>query len=152
MKKRPIIPSLDGGPKTVLLVDDVERSTAFYRDNLQMGHCDGDPCRYAEMDAGESGILVLVKRAGTIAPMLAPNAISEAGLGTARAISFTIHTDEYDNWKRWLTARHVSIDRETKWIHGGKSLYILDPDGRRLEFKTPPKMSPPKRTAAPFAK
>ena len=41
-------------------------------------------------------------------------------------------------------ALNIWGDRETKWIHGGQSLYVRDPDGRRIEFKTPGVVVPPK--------
>ncbi len=138
VKKTPVIPRLDGGPQTILLVEDVERSVEFYRDNLRLEMNDGDAERYAEFDAGDSGVLLLVKREGSIAPM----AGTLAG-GQGSALSFSISADGYAIWKQWLEKRGVTIDRETRWIHGGRSLYVLDPDGRRLEFKTPPVVAPP---------
>ena len=69
MKKRPVIPRLDGGPQTILLVEEVVRSVAFYRDQLRLDLKDGDTDRYAEFDSGDGGALLLVKRDGTIAPM-----------------------------------------------------------------------------------
>ncbi|MBI4622433.1 MAG: VOC family protein [Verrucomicrobia bacterium] len=137
MKKRPVIPRLDGGTQTILLVEDVERSVEFYRDSLRLEMTDGDADRYAEFDTGD-GVLLLVKREGTIAPM----AGAMAG-GKGSALTFSVSSDGYAVWKQWLEKRGVPIDRETRWIHGGRSLYVLDPDGRRLEFKTPPVIAPP---------
>lgn len=138
LKKRPVIPRLDGGPQTILLVEEVARSVEFYRDNLRLELTDSDTDRYAEFDAGDSGVLLLLKREGSIAPM--------AGMlagGKGSALTFSISTEGYGVWKQWLEKRGVPIDRETRWIHGGRSLYVLDPDGRRLEFKTPPVVAPP---------
>lgn len=138
MRKRPTIPRLDGGQQTVLLVEDVERSSEFYGRKLRLEPRDGDPGRYAEFNTGES-ILVLVRRDGSIAPMLPPNA-------TEVALTFTIDHDGFAAWKKWFATCAVEIERETKWIHGGRSLYVRDPDGRRLEFKTPPAVEVPKPT------
>ena len=138
LKKRPVIPCLDGSFQTILLVEDLERPVEFYRDSLRLEMQDGDADRYAEFDAGDSGVLLLVKREGAIAPM----AGTLAG-GKGSALSFSISSDGYAVWKQWLEKRGVVIDRETRWIHGGRSLYVLDPDGRRLEFKTPPVVAPP---------
>ena len=142
MKKRPVIPRLDGGPQTILLVEDVERSVEFYRDSLRLEMKDGDTDRYAEFDTGD-GVLLLVKREGTIAPMVG----AMAG-GKGSALTFSVSSDGYAMWKQWLEKRGVPIDRETRWIHGGRSLYVLDPDGRRLEFKTPPVIAPPPKPPA----
>lgn len=138
LSKRPVIPRLDGGPQTILLVEDLARSVEFYRDSLRLELTDSDTDRYAEFDAGDSGVLLLLKREGSIAPM----AGTLAG-GKGAALTFSISTEGYGVWKQWLEKRGVPIDRETRWIHGGRSLYVLDPDGRRLEFKTPPVVAPP---------
>ena len=137
MRKRPAIPRLDGGNQTVLLVEDVQRSADFYAKKLLLQARDGDTDRYAEFDTGDGGLLVLVKRDGSIAPMM--NTADDAV-----GLTFTITAEAYELWKNWFASREVPLDRETKWIHGGKSLYVCDPDGRRIEFKTPGVVVPPK--------
>ena len=141
MKKRPAIPRLDGGQQTILLVEDVEISVAFYRDIIRLEVKDGDTDRYAEVDTGDGSVLLLVKSEGSIAPMA-----SVAAAGTPSTLTFSIAADGYDAWKKWLLRRTVEIEGETRWIHGGRSLYVRDPDGRRLEFKTPAIVIPPKPT------
>ena len=147
MKKRPAIPRLDGGPQTILLVEEVARSVAFYRDHLRLELNDGDTDRYAEFDSGDGGALLLVKRDGTIAPMA-----TKAMAGTANALTFTVEDEGYEAWKKWLVKRGVEIDREAKWIHGGRSLFVRDPDGRRIEFKTAPVVRAPSRPPMPITK
>ncbi len=144
MRKLPTVPRFDGGPQTVLLVTDVDAAVEFYGACLRLEMRDGDPGRYAEFNTGEGGVLVLVKRDGSIAPMV----VQAVESGAHVSLGFTIGAEDYEPWKAWLTRRGVAIERETKWIHGGRSLYVLDPDGRRLEFKTPPIIAAPK--LAPF--
>ena len=72
MRKRPAIPRLDGGPQTILLVDDVERSVEFYGQSLMLRQTDADPGRYAEFDTGDGCALVLLRREGSIAPIAVP--------------------------------------------------------------------------------
>jgi predicted enzyme related to lactoylglutathione lyase len=143
MKKRPTIPRLDGGPQTVLLVEDVARTGEFYQETVRLEFKDGDGERYLEFSTGDGGALLIVKSDGSIAPMA-----SVAPEATAATLTFSISADGYDAWKKWLLKRKVEVERETKWIHGGRSMYVLDPDGRRLEFKTPPLLEPPPRPAA----
>ena len=138
MRKRPAIPRLDGGPQTILLVDDVERSVEFYGQSLMLRQTDADPGRYAEFDTGDGCALVLLRREGSIAPIAVPSMTDQAV-----NLSFSITADGYEAWKKWFPKRGVPIERETKWIHGGRSLYVRDPDGRRLEFKSPPAIEPP---------
>ena len=147
MKKRPAIPRLDGGPQTILLVEEVARSVAFYRDQLRLDLKDGDTDRYAEFDSGDGGALLLVNRAGTLAPMA-----TQAMAGTASGLTFSVEDDGYEAWKNWLVKRGVEIDREAKWIHGGRSLFVRDPDGRRIEFKTAAVVKAPSRPPMPIAR
>lgn len=139
MRKRPAIPRLDGGSQTVLLVEDVERSVAFYSGHIRLPARDGDTGRYAEFETGDGGVLVLVKRDGSIAPMAV-----DASVDAPATLTFSIDVAGIDMWKNWFGKCGVAIERETKWIHGGRSLYVRDPDGRRLEFKTPALMTAPK--------
>jgi len=139
VKKRPAIPRLDGGPQTILLVEDLARSVEFYAESLRMEMKDGDTGRYAEFEAGDGGVLLLVKQDGSIAPVAAA-----AAPNAAVPLTFTIPLEGCEAWKKWLVKRGVPIERETRWVHGGRSLYVRDPDGRRLEFKTPPVAEPPK--------
>jgi len=155
MKKRPAIPNLDGGPQTILLVEDVAKTSAFYQEILRLEPKDGDRHRYMEFGPGEGGTLLLVDREGSIAPM----ASKAAAVSTS--LTFFIPPDGYRRWKKWLVEHGVEIALETKWVHGGRSLYVNDPDGRRLEFKAPAEAQPaggkatapaPVATAAPPAK
>jgi catechol 2,3-dioxygenase-like lactoylglutathione lyase family enzyme len=140
MKKRPAIPRLDGGPQTIILAEDVERSVVFYRDHLRLDLKDGDSERYAELDTGDGGALVIVKREGTIAPFAA-----EALANSPKGLTFIVEDEGYDAWKKWLNKREVEIEHEAKLIHGGRSLLVRDPDGRRVEFKTPAVKKAPTR-------
>jgi catechol 2,3-dioxygenase-like lactoylglutathione lyase family enzyme len=142
VKKRPIIPRLNGGPQTILLVEDVPRTMVFYRDVLRLEVLDGDPERYVEFDLGDGGLLLLVKRGGSIAPMTV-----DAVKGQAATLTFSIATEGYARWKKWLAKREVAIEHEATWVHGGRSLYVRDPDGRRLELKTPAAVTAPKAKA-----
>ena len=96
MKKRPAIPRLDGGPQTILLVEDLARAVEFYGQSLRLEATDGDPGRYAEFDAGDGSVLLLVKRDGSIAPMTA------AAASSAAPLTFTIPFDGCEAWKKWL--------------------------------------------------
>lgn len=125
----------------MLLVEDVERSVAFYGKSLMLEARDGDAGRYAEFDTGDGGVLVIVKREGSIAPMVMPSMTDDSV-----TLTFAITADGFEVWKKWFAKCGVPVERETKWIHGGKSLFVRDPDGRRLEFKTPPSEVPPKPT------
>ncbi len=145
MKKRPAIPRLDGGPQTILLVEDVERSVAFYRDNLRLEKKDGDTDRYVEFDTGDGGVMLIIKREGSIAPM-----VTSAMVGAPNSLTFSVEEEGFEAWKAWLAKQGVEVEREAKLIHGGRSLVVRDPDGRRIEFKTPPAVKTPTRPPMPI--
>lgn len=144
-KKRPAIPRLDGGPQTIILVEEVARSVDFYGDVLRLELRDGDTDRYAEFDTGDGGVLLLVKRDGTIAPMAAA-----ASADSPKGLTFVVEDTGFDSWKRWLAKRGVEIEREAKLIHGGRSLVVRDPDKRKVEFKTPASVKAPTRPPMPI--
>lgn len=137
MKKRPAIPRLDGGAQTILLVEDVARSVAFYGETLRLEKKEGDTERYAELDTGDGGTLLLLRREGSIAPM--------AGGQISHALTFTVEDEGLEAWKKWLAKRGVAVEREAKLIHGGRTLVVRDPDGHRVEFKTPASVKAPTR-------
>lgn len=137
MNKRPAIPRLDGGAQTILLVEDVARSVAFYSETLRLEKKDGDTERYAEFDTGDGGTLLLLQREGSIAPM----AVGQV----SNALTFIVEDDGFEAWKKWLTKRGAVVEREAKLIHGGRTLVVRDPDGRRVEFKTPASEKAPTR-------
>ena len=140
MKRRPAIPRLDGGPQTIHLVEDVARSIAFYQDYLRLEKRDGDTDRYVEFDSGDGGVLLIVKRDGSIAPMAKPTMV-----GAPSSLTFTVEEKGFESWKKWLGKKGVEVEREGRLVHGGRSLVVRDPDGRRIEFKTPPSVSAPSR-------
>lgn len=144
MTKRPMIPRLDSGPQTLILVEEVERSVDFYRDVLRLEVRDGDTDRYAELDTGDGGVLLVVKREGTIAP------IAVASLpDSPKGLTFVVEDAGFESWRKWLTKRGVEIEREAKLIHGGRSMIVRDPDKRRIEFKTAAVVKPPTRPPMP---
>ena len=139
-KKRPAIPRLDGGPQTIILVEEVGRSVDFYGNVLRLELRDGDTDRYAEFDTGDGGVLLVVKRDGTIAPM-ATDAVAESPKG----LTFSVEDDGLEAWKKWLVKRGIEIEREAKLVHGGRSLVVRDPDKRKVEFKTAASVKAPSR-------
>lgn len=132
MKKRPTISRLDGGAQAILLVENVARTARFYQEDLRLEVKDGDGVRYVELVTDDNATLLIVQREGSIAPL-----VSVAAAGAPATLTFAITADAYGRWKQWLTKRGVEIAQEIKWAHGGRSLYVLDPDGHRIEFKSP---------------
>jgi hypothetical protein len=98
IKKRSAIPRLDGGPQSILLVEEVARTGEFHQDVLRLEFKDGD-----------GGALLIVKREGSIAPTA-----SVAAAGSPATLTFSITNDAYATWRKWLVKSGVEIAQKTK--------------------------------------
>ena len=128
MKKRPAIPRLDGGPQTILLVEDVDRTALFYRETLRLEAKDGDGKRYVEFDAGDGGTLLIAQREGSIPP--------HDGQGPLH-VAFATDDRDYGGWCARLSSLGIEIESETHWERGGRSVYFRDADQHLVELVTP---------------
>lgn len=132
-------PPIRGVVETILYTDDLARATAFYRDVLGLCAMRTDGERFQAFDAGEGRVLLLFKRGGTLVPQPVPTGgmiPPHDGHGPLH-IAFAIDTADYDAWCACLGARGVSIESETRWERGGRSIYFRDPDGHLVELVTP---------------
>lgn len=77
---------------------------------------------------------------------------TQTGAETANAPTVLVEDEGRGAWKKWLVRRGVEIDREAKGIRGGRSLWVRDPDGRRIEFKTAAVVKAPSRPPMPIAR
>ena len=132
-------PTMNGVVETILYTDDLPRATAFYRDVLGFTGMRGDGDRFQAFDTGAQRTLLLFKRGGTLEPQ--PVATGgfippHDGEGPLH-IAFGIATADYARWRKWLRARGVAIESETKWERGGRSIYFRDPDSHLVELVTP---------------
>ena len=139
MQSNDAAPSVNGVVETILYTDDLERTTAFYRDVLGLGLMTGDGERFQAFDSGANRVLLLFKRGGT----LTPQPVSTGGVipphdGSGPLhIGFAIAAADYDAWCARLRARGVAIESETHWERGGRSVYFRDPDQHLVELITP---------------
>lgn len=131
-------PPIEGIVESILYVDDMARAVAFYRDELGLEPMIGDPARFQSFKAGVRQVLLLFKRGGTLQPTEVPGGIIPPHDGTGPYhIGFSVTAAAYDAWLARLRERGITIESETKWERGGRSLYFRDPDGHLLELITP---------------
>jgi len=131
-------PPINGVIETILYVDDLPRTVAFYREVLGFAPMTGDPARFQSFDSGAGRVLILFKRGGTLKPTAVPGGIIPPHDGAGpHHIAFAIAAKDYDAWKTRLAGRKISIESETRWERGGRSLYFRDPDGHAVELVTP---------------
>ena len=134
----PEIPPIHGVVESILYVDDVLRSVAFYREVLGFVPLKGDGDRFQAFDAGGKGVLLLFKRGGTVAPVKVPGGVipPHDGHGPYH-IAFAIDPENYERWRERLRAFGVVIESEVHWERGGRSLYFRDLDQHLVELVTP---------------
>jgi catechol 2,3-dioxygenase-like lactoylglutathione lyase family enzyme len=132
-------PPIQGVVETILYAEDLERTTAFYRDVMGLAPMTGHDGRFQSFDAGANRVLLLFKRGAT----LTPQPVETGGIipphdgHGPQHIAFGIAVDNYDGWCGWLRARGVTLESETKWKRGGRSVYFRDPDEHLVELVTP---------------
>lgn len=127
-----------GVVETALYVDDLARATAFYRDVLGLEGIAGDGMRFQVFDTGAQRVLLLFKRGGTVEPAAVTGGVipPHDGAGPLH-VGLAIAGEDYPAWRARLTACGVTIESETHWPRGGRSLYFRDPDGHLVELVTP---------------
>ncbi len=136
--KNPEIPAINGVVETALYTDDLGRATAFYREVLGLSLMKGDPERFQAFDAGAGRVLLLFKRGATLVSTPVPGGIipPHDGQGPLH-IAFAIAAADYGKWRERLLGCGLTIESETQWERGGRSVYFRDPDNHLVELVTP---------------
>lgn len=132
-------PSINGVVETILYSDDLERATRFYRDVLGLTPMKGDGERFQALDSGANRVLLLFKRGGTLTAQPVPSGgviPPHDGHGPLH-LAFAINAADYDVWCARLHERGVTVESETQWERGGRSIYFRDPDHHLVELVTP---------------
>src|SRR3954470_20614992 len=112
----PEIPPIHGVVESILYVDDVTRSSAFYREVLGFLPLKGDGDRFQAFDAGGKGVLLLFKCGGTLAPVPAQGGMIPPHNGKGPYhIAFGIDPEAYDSWCKRLRDLGIAIESETHW-------------------------------------
>ena len=133
--------------ETAIFVDDLARSAAFYRDVLelqQVAYWD----RLAVFKAGDSQVLLLFTKGGSLEPIPTPGGLVPPGEADGvMHVAFAVSEDEVPRWERRLADNGVEIESRVDWTkvpwpgpvkrQSGQSLYFRDPDNHVLELATP---------------
>lgn len=129
---------LTGLHHVTLISEDLERTTAFYRDVLGLtlvreGANDDDPGArhfwFGDAD-GTPGTLISFLEYGDM-----PEGV--VGRGSTHHVAFSVgSTAEQDAWREWLASKRVPCT-EPLTRGGLRSVYFRDPDGHVLEIAVP---------------
>lgn len=132
-------PALNGVVESILYTDDLSRATEFYREVLGLTVLKGDGERFQALDSGAQRVLLLFKRGGTLTAQPVPTGgvIPPHDGNGPHHIAFAIAADDYETWCTRLNERGISIESETRWELGGRSVYFRDPDQHLVELVTP---------------
>ena len=133
----PSRPSVNRILETSLYVDDLGRSTAFYRRlfGFEVMFQDDRMCAMAVPDRQ---VLLLFRKGGSVHPVEMPFGVIPAHDGQgALHLCFAIDRDALDPWRNHLRSLGIAIESEVAWPRGAISLYFRDPDGHVLEVATP---------------
>lgn len=131
------VPEVDGILETALYVEDVERSSEFYRRVLGFEVLDGGRA-VRPLSVGGRQVLLLCKKGGATRPRRLAGGVVPPHDGTGHLhLAFSIRASDVGRWERWLREQGVPIESSVHWERGGRSLYFRDPDDHALELVTP---------------
>jgi catechol 2,3-dioxygenase-like lactoylglutathione lyase family enzyme len=131
------MPQIEGVLETSLYVEDLARSTTFYRDGLGLPVLFNSP-RLVAFDAGRRTVLLIFPKGATGEDLHEARGTIPGHEGYGRLhVAFAIAADSVEDWRARLAELGVPMTGEYRWPRGGLSLYFKDPDGHVLEFATP---------------
>lgn len=131
------VPRIHRIVETALYVDDVQEAARFYEDVLGLSIMSkGD--RLIALDAGGQTVLLLFRRGATTEGVsFAGGRIPPHDGHGQLHLAFAVNAADLDAWREHLLRHRIEIESEVRWDHGGRSLYIRDPDGHSVELVTP---------------
>jgi catechol 2,3-dioxygenase-like lactoylglutathione lyase family enzyme len=118
--------------ETAIYVDDLDAAEAFYRDILGLEVDGREAGRHVFFRVGNAVLLAF--RAETT---LRGDTLPAHGASGPGHFALGVRADALDDWRTWLEARGVAIEKEMTWPRGGRSLYFRDPAGNSVELVTP---------------
>jgi catechol 2,3-dioxygenase-like lactoylglutathione lyase family enzyme len=131
-------PALNGVLETALFVEDVARSSRFYRELFGFEVLvEGDRLCSLKVKLGQ--VLLLFRRGGSLDDIHLPGGVIPGGMDVEGRshMAFAIADEELEPWRRWLQQNSIVIESTVCWERGGTSLYFRDPDENLLELATP---------------
>ena len=130
-KRAGMPPKNDGLLESSLYVEDVERSTRFYKEIFGFHVITDFGERGCAMQAGDRQVLLLFQKDSS-------RQIQTPHYGNGELhIAFAISAAELPNWEAWLKENGIPVEEKRTWERGGQSVYFRDPDRHLLEIATP---------------
>jgi catechol 2,3-dioxygenase-like lactoylglutathione lyase family enzyme len=114
--------------ETCIYVSDLERTKAFYHDTLGLELISLVKDRHVFFRAGESVLLCFIADKTMKEETLPPH-----GAHGSVHFAFEVEQDDYEDAKREIEAKSISILHEHEWKGGLRSFYFSDPDNNLVE-------------------
>jgi catechol 2,3-dioxygenase-like lactoylglutathione lyase family enzyme len=131
------MPEITGILETGLYVEDVGRSTDFYKTLFGLQVMIQDD-RFCALSVGGKDVLLLFRRGATMVPIETPGGVIPPHDGSGQLhFAFSIPAAALEEWEQRLAAHHIPIESKTAWPLGGHSIYFRDPDSHLVELATP---------------
>lgn len=130
----PTAPALQGRPphgisEVILVVQDVARSLAFYRDVVGLAVENDGNQRFAWCWAGTPG------RQQRVGITTGPLSFGAAHVKGPQHFAFGVENARIDELKRALERHGLEVEGPVDFpFWGARSIYFSDPDGNRVEF------------------
>jgi catechol 2,3-dioxygenase-like lactoylglutathione lyase family enzyme len=110
-----------GISETVLYVDNMHRSVAFYHRLFGFSVMTSSG-RLSALRVAPFQVLLIARKGATANPNIFP--------------SGTVPSGQLNEWRTTLKLHSVEVESEIDWPTGGQSLYFRDPDQHCIELKT----------------
>jgi catechol 2,3-dioxygenase-like lactoylglutathione lyase family enzyme len=118
--------------ETSLYAEDLEQAAVFYQSVLGLKLFEKENDRHLFFKCGEQ-MFLLFNPAKTIEETdAAPHGARGPG-----HVAFAVPMSRMSQWKSYLEANGVEIEKDVTWPNGGRSLYFRDPANNCLELASP---------------
>jgi len=115
--------------ETALYIEDLDRTEAFYSQQLQLEVISKVERRHVFFRAGSSVLLCFIAEATKGDESLPPH----FGKGNMH-IAFEVPKEKYMEVKENIRSSNIAIEYEQQWNKNVESFYFRDPDGHLLEI------------------
>lgn len=127
------MPKLTSLLEIVLFVEEIDRSTTFYKAVMGLPQS-----RDGVFVVATGQLLLLAKQGTTAVPKQLPGGtIPTCGAVGSQHVAFAVAAADFESWRSHLLDHGITDLSEVNWSRGGRSLYFRDPDGHLLELATP---------------
>ncbi len=131
------MPNLNGILETPLYVNNIKRSTRFYKTIFNFELMEGNQ-RIASMKVKEGQVLLIIKKRASLKARKTSGGVIPPTDGDGELhLAFSIPKSELNIWEKWLIENDVPIESKVRWDRAGKGIYFRDPDNHLLELASP---------------